>query len=505
MSTATDPVAQSHVAITNEKETMACVANTSIAHDATPGEKEWHPTQKDDTTFGPQISERPVFESVRSSTLQHIPTPFWKRVADFVPLQDEERLSPPDSEEDIFPEGGLRAWLVVASSFLMLFPSYGLLVAIGTFQDYWLQHQLASHSASEVGWIPGVLVFLTCGLGIWVGPLFDRYGPRWIALVGSIGYVAMMLLLAECDKLWQMILCCGILGGVSAAMLTTCAVAVVAHWFKERRGLAAGIVMAGSSCGGLSLPLILRSTLPKYGYVWSLRIIALVFLVCLTISNLLMKARLPPSPAAKKKALVSLSIFSNLPYALFTVCTFCFELVLFGGIGILPTYVTMSGDFPADTGFYLISVLNGVAFIGRILPGILADRVGRFNTLVILMVFTLLSMLLLWLPFGHKSLPALYAFAVLFGFGTGGIFGLAPACMGQMCKAHEFGRHLGTMYSMVSFATLVGIPMSGMLAQQVGLQAMVGFYCAILTLSLVSLVFSRWAYLGKRWTVMAVA
>lgn len=417
-------------------------------------------------------------------------------------LQDSEHnaLDP----EASFPEGGLRAWLVVASAFLMLFPTYGLLLAIGTFQDYWLQHQLSAHTASEVGWIPGVLVFMTLVLGIWIGPLFDRYGPRWIALIGSAGYVAMMLLLAECDKLWQMILCCGILGGVSAAMLTTSAVSVVAHWFKERRGFASGIVMAGSSCGGFSLPLILRSALPKFGYAWSLRLIALVFLVCLSISNVLMRARLPPSAAAKKKALISISIFSDLAFSLFTVYTFAFELVLFGGIGILPTYATMSGDFPPDTGFYLISVLNGVAFFGRIIPGWLADRIGRFNTLIILMVFTLLSMLLLWLPFGHKSLPALYTFSVLFGFGTGGIFALTPACMGQMCKAQEFGRYYGTMYAAVSFSTLVGIPMSGMLAQQVGLQAMVGFYCALITLSLISLVFSRWAYLGRRWILRVV-
>jgi MFS family permease len=418
--------------------------------------------------------------------------------------EDEEHVLPPDADDD-FPEGGLRAWSVVVASFLMMFPTYGFLVAIGTFQDYWLQHQLSSYTASEVGWIPGVLVFVTLVLGIWVGPLFDRYGPRWIALVGSVGYVAMWLLLAECKTLWQMILCCGVLGGVSSAMVTTCAVSVVAHWFKVRRGLATGTVLGGSSLGGLSIPLILRAALPQFGYAWSIRILGFTFLGCLTISNILIRARLPPSLAAKKDAIISISIFSNLAYSLFTVYTFGFELVLFGGIGMLPTYATLSGDFPPDTGFYIVSVLNGVAFFGRILPGFLADKIGRFNTLILLVTFTLLSMLILWLPFGHKSLPAFYAFAVLFGFGTGGIFGLTPACMGQMCKAQEFGRYFGTMYSVVSFSTLVGIPLSGMLAQQVGLQAMVAFYCSLLGLSLGALLCSRWAYLGRSWKVKAVA
>lgn len=420
------------------------------------------------------------------------------------PDSDSERMLPPDNESN-FPEGGVRAWLVVLSSFLTLFPTYGLVVAIGVLQDYWLQHQLSMHTASEVGWIPGVFVFTTLGMGLLAGPLFDRYGPRWLALIGSVGYVAMMVLLAECKTLWQMILCCGVLGGLSGALLTTCAVSVVAHWFKVRRGFAQGIVLAGSSCGGFTQPLIFRSTLPRFGYAWSMRIMALVFLGCLVISNLLVKARITLSPSDRKKPIVSLSIFRNLGFSLYTAYTFGFELVLFGGIGMVPTYATLSGDFPPDTGFYVVSVLNGVAFAGRILPGYLADKIGRFNTLIILMVFTLLTMLLLWLPFGHKSLPALYAFAVLFGFGTGGIFGITPSCMGQMCKAQDFGRYFGTMYAVASFATLFGIPVSGALAQQVGLQAMVAFYCALLALSLVCLVFSRWAFLGRRWVIMEFA
>jgi MFS family permease len=474
-----------------EKETMISEARQAVEetwtrsssmHDLSPSEKEHYPTPSSQAPFDaqrPLDSERPPSGS------------------------DEERILSAGFEDD-FPEGGLRAWLVVASAFFMLLPSYGFMVAIGTLQDYWIQNQLKQHTASEVGWVAGMLAFLTLALGIWVGPLFDRYGPRWLALVGSVGYVAMMFLLAECDKLWQMILCCGVLGGASAALLTTTALASVAHWFKVRRGLAQGVALAGSSCGGLSLPLILRSTLPKFGYTWSLRILGLVFLGCLTISNILIKARIPPSPAAKKNAIISLSIFRDLGFSLFTVFVFGFELVLFGGIGILPTYATLSGHFPPDTGFYLVSVLNGVAFVGRILPGYLADKIGRFNTILIMTVFTLFFMSVLWLPFGHRSLPVLYSFAALFGFGSGSVFALSPACIGQMCRAQDFGRYFGTMYSVASFATLVGIPMSGMLAQQVGLQVMVAFYCALLTVSLTSLVLSRWACLGRRWTVKVV-
>ncbi|KAL6711198.1 hypothetical protein ACN47E_005729 [Coniothyrium glycines] len=403
-----------------------------------------------------------------------------------------------DAEDD-FPEGGLRAWLVVASAFLMLLPSFGFMVSIGTLQDYWGQHQLSYMTARDIGWIPSVLVYLSLALGIWVGPLFDRYGPRWIALTGSTLYLLMIFLLAECDKFWQMILCCGVLGGVGGAMLTTTSLAVVAHWFKERRGLTQGIAMMGSSVGGLAIPLMLRTTLPKYGYAWSLRILGFVFLACFIIGNVLMKARIPPTDAAKKKAIISLSIYADLRLSLFTMSVFGFEVVLFGGLGILPTYATLSTKFAPETGFYLISVLNGVSCLGRLLPGYVADHIGRFNTLLIMIIFTLVWMLALWLPLGTTSLTALYAFAGLFGFGTGSWMALTPACVGQLCRAEEFGRYYGSMYFIASLATLVCIPISGELVETVGPAPMVGFFCAILGLSLVSFLFSRWACLGRHW------
>ncbi|PVH98705.1 MFS general substrate transporter [Periconia macrospinosa] len=416
--------------------------------------------------------------------------------------QDEETAQEVDPEDD-FPEGGLRAWLVVVAAFFILLPPFGIMVAVGTLQDYWLQHQLSGYSARDVGWIPSVMTYLGLALAIWVGPLFDRYGPRWIAPIGSAGYIVMMFLLAECETFWQMVLCLGVLGGVVSAMLTTIGLAAVAHWFKARRGFAQSIAMAGSSFGGLTIPLILRTTFPKYGYAWSIRILGFFFLGCFIIGNVLIKARIPPTAAAKRKPIISLSIFGDLRFSLFTLSVFGFEVVLFGALGILPTYATLSTDFPPDTGFYLISILNGVSCLGRIMPGYLSDKIGRFNTLFIMVVSTLLVMLVIWLPFGTTSLPALYLFAALFGFGTGGWMALTPACIGQLCRAEEFGRYYGSLYFIASLATLVCIPISGELVETVGATPMVGFYCAVLSLSVVSLVFCRWACLGRRWVVRA--
>jgi len=258
--------------------------------------------------------------------------------------------------------------------------------------------------------------------------------------------------------------------------------------------------MIGSSFGGVTIPLILRTTLPKYGYRWSIRILGFLFLACLLVANMLMKARLPPSPDAKNKKIISLHLFGDLRFTFLTISVFGLEVVLFGALGILPTYASVATSFSPDTGFYLISVLNGVSCFGRFLPGILADMYGRFNVLTLMIFMTLVIMLVVWLPFGTTSLSALYVFAALFGFGTGSWMALVPACIGQLCRAEEFGRYYGTMYFIASLSTLVCIPITGELVESVGATVMVGFMCAVLGLASACFVVSRWACLGWKWS-----
>jgi MFS family permease len=179
---------------------------------------------------------------------------------------------------------------------------------------------------------------------------------------------------------------------------------------------------------------------------------------------------------------------------------FGLEVVLFGALGILPTYASRVSAYPADTGFYLIAILNGASCLGRLVPGYISDKIGRFNTLLIALIFTLAVMLILWLPFGNKSLPALYIFATIFGFGTGSWMALVPACIGQLCRAEEFGRYYGTLYFIASLATLVCVPISGELIDAVGTQFLVIFFCIMLGFSIVTFICSRWACLGWKWS-----
>ncbi|CEL10141.1 Putative Monocarboxylate permease homologue, mch4 [Aspergillus calidoustus] len=395
-----------------------------------------------------------------------------------------------------YPEGGREAWTCLLGSALIMFPSFGFQASIGSVQDYLSVNQLADHTVSEVGWITAVLIFLTLFMGVQIGPLFDRYGPRMLLISGSVASFASYILLAECTQYWHFMICLGVFGGSAAAVITTVAIAVLSHWFYRRRALASGLCMAGSSAGGAILPLLLRHLFPTYGWKWTIRVIAFIALVCYSAGTALVKGRLPPSPL--NRATIDVRAFKSPRLGFLALAVFAFEFIIFGCAALVPTYVRYAG-LAGNTQFYSLTLLNSMSLVGRVVPGFLADLVGRFNILLSLVIMTLLVMATVWIPVGSRSESTLYAVVAIFGFGSGGWISLAPVCAGQLCRTEEYGRFYSTLYSVAAFGALLTVPIGGQLLQSTTPQILIGFYSAVLVVGLTGVVLSRWAILEWKW------
>ena len=136
---------------------------------------------------------------------------------------------------------------------------------------------------------------------------------------------------------------------------------------------------------------------------------------CMIVGNICIRTRLPPT--LNKRAVIDLKIFRDARLIFTTLGIFSIEIVLFGTLGLMPSYVSSQG-FSGSSGSFQIAVMNGGSCFGRVVGGILADAFGRFNMMIIMMVTALSICLVVWLPSGqHESL--LYLFSVLFGFVSG--------------------------------------------------------------------------------------
>ncbi|GIJ92514.1 hypothetical protein Asppvi_001792 [Aspergillus pseudoviridinutans] len=365
------------------------------------------------------------------------------------------------ANDDKFPEGGLSASLVVLGSFSAIMGGLGLMNSIGIYQAWIASHQLHSLSAGRIGWIFGVYNFLVFFGGIQIGPVFDARGPRLLMLLGSALLVAMFVLLGFCREYWHFFLVLGVLGGLGTSFIFIVPVASIGHFFATRRGTATGLAMSGGSLGGVMFPLVLDHLSPRVGFAWATRIVGLITLCLLVPGCILIRARLPRKApgGGRKQLLPDLAILWSLPLALTTLGVFFIEWGFFIPLEYIASYALASG-LPPRLASLMVVFLNAGSFPGRWLPGILADRVGRFNTLILTNVLCLVSVLAIWLP-AKGNVVAIVVFAVVFGFGSGSNISLVPVCVGELCPTEQYGRYYTTVYTIVSLGALTGVPIAG--------------------------------------------
>ena len=444
----------------------------------------------------PASRPRSSSSSSQTSTLREIPSS----------LATASRVST-DAFGNTYPEGGLEAYLCVLGSFCGLMAALGMMNTLGTYQSYLSTHQLSSSTPSAIGWIFGIYAFLSFFCGLQIGPVFDALGPRYLVLAGSVLLLLSHLLLGLCTTYWHFMLVFGVLGGVGTSLIFSPSFAAVGHYFLRRRGSMTGLAAAGGSLGGIVFPLSLQALLPRIGFAWSTRVVALVDLVLLIVANLFIRSRLPPKKPTLATILPDLRIFRSRVFALTTLGVFFIEWGLFIPLAYISSY-SLAHGVPQALSYQMLAILNVGSCFGRYLPGLVADRIGRFNAMLIAIALCLVATLGLWLPSAsatdNATLPLIVVFALLFGFASGSGISLTPVCVGQLCKVENYGRYYATCYTLVSFGSLTGIPIAGELVGACGGQfwGLIVFAGISYAASLVAFAAAR--VLGAGWKVGVV-
>ncbi|KAF4636286.1 hypothetical protein G7Y89_g1799 [Cudoniella acicularis] len=375
------------------------------------------------------------------------------------PDSDESSIIEQDDKDD-FPEGGLQGWSVVVGSFCGSFSVFGIINSTAILLEYFQENQLKDYSPSQIGWIFGLSLFLTFFCGAPIGPIFDAYGPRALIAAGSVLLITSMFLLGLCTQYWHFFIVYSVLNGIGGCLINTPCIASIGHFFLRKRGNATGIAMTSGSIGGIIFPLMLQKLFPVVGFAWATRILGFILVFLLAIANLLVKSRLPRKKIVSlKKVSPDLTVFKDLPFLFVTLGIFLMEWGIFVPLTYITSYVVAHGHSSAF-GFQILAFLNAGSFFGRFFAGLVADMIGRMNTLILSIAMCVVASLALWLPAGDST-PMIVVFAVIFGFVSGSNLSLSPVCVGQMCKTEHYGRYYASCWMFVAFGTLTGLPIAG--------------------------------------------
>ncbi|KAK9858368.1 Major facilitator superfamily domain [Penicillium brevicompactum] len=379
-------------------------------------------------------------------------------------LQDSEELDRLEQEKPTskFPEGGTRAWMVVLGAFCVSFSTFGYMNAFGVYQEYYTEHFLAHESSSNIAWIGSVQVCFLFSGSLIGGPLFDRYGAS-IIHVPAIGIVLSVMMTSLCKTYYQFMLAQGALGGISSGMLFAPVMTCVSHYFHTRRAAALGVTVSGSSIGGVLFPIALTQMLrnKSLGFGWSVRIAGFLILFMVSIAMATIKERLPP----RQGKILLPSAFTRASYTLVTFGIFFMMWGMFTPFFYLPQYAQSHG-MSSHLSSYILSIVNAASVPGRILPGLAADKLGRYNILIINGACAGI-LLLCWIA--TSSNASIIVFSALYGFFSGGIVSLMSPCIAQVTPSpDQIGTHLGMSMAIIGLAGLTGTPICGALLERYG-------------------------------------
>ena len=351
--------------------------------------------------------------------------------------------------------------------------SWGLVNAFGVFQSYYSSTLIPDVSNSDISWIGSIQAFLCCAATLFAGPVYDRGHPRFLIMFGTFMVVFGLMMTSLCRVYWQLMLAQGLCVGVGMGCLFLPAVGIVPSYFSTKKAFAMGIAASGSSLGGVIYPITFHRIQPIVGFPWATRIVAFIALASLLIPCICIRARAFPST---RKKLIDFAAFKEPAFVLFSLASFAGFIGLYIPFFYVSEYSQKVSKLDSTIAFYMLPITSAGSMVGRIVPGLLADRLGPLN---VLSTFTIIAGMLgfCWIAI-HETLPGMVIWSLLYGAFSGSFVSLQPTTVFSITSdMSTIGGRMGLNTFCAALGILIGTPIAGLLVGKgswVGMQAFCG-------------------------------
>lgn len=377
------------------------------------------------------------------------------------------------------PEVRAYRWVICALSFLMLFVSQGMNFGGMAVFDVQLMEALSETagrdiSVSEIKARDLIMLLTAAIFGIGSGWLADKVGVKPLLLVGLALLAAANLAYARIDMLIDAYWISFGLGFVLALCGLMINVYLISSWFDRQRGLAIGIVLAGTSLGSAFFPRLNTWLIETGGWRQAFEWLAWIPLLLLPIAFFLIRngpmsagkregpaAHIPLTGYSLAQALTSRNFWM---LAAIAMCTFYSILGMQANV-----FIYMSkADYTPEVAATGVSILFLGGLFGKLTAGYLADTFGRK-----LILLTGLGLMLsggVFLLFAIKLISeyALWAGLVCFGFGWGGIYTLIQLLAADLFGMIALGKILAAINVLDAAGGAAGPFVTGMLYDRTG-------------------------------------
>lgn len=192
---------------------------------------------------------------------------------------------------------------------------------------------------------------------------------------------------------------------------------------------------------------------------WTLRIVAFTVIPLLSICILTIRSPRGFSPTTQGPQ--SRAILRNPSFIVLCIGTAIYYLGLFTPQFFISLYAERHRH-SASFSFYLVAIMNGANFVGRIGAGQVGDMIGFFNTAVLGVVA---SAVVCFCWTAVSSSAGLVVFSVAYGVASGVVIALQMPCATSLSTPETYGVAFGAVLAAGSVTGLIGTPVAGKLLE----------------------------------------
>ncbi len=347
-----------------------------------------------------------------------------------------------------------RAWFIVgsgANTFGVFLPA--------------LLKAFPQWSRARVALLPSALFFSWGATVIPVGWLLDRVEARIVMIFGAIVAGAGFLIASRSNSFAPMIAAYSLLGvGISAGTLAPAAF-VIANWFQARRGLAMGMVMSGTTAGGMVMTLVVNYVIQGSGWRAAYLVLGVPMVVVVVPLTVLIVRSRPPGTvkmtvaqgASLLEGFEAVEALHTRSFWMLLTANFCFGFVAVGTVVHLIAYLEGLG-YKAGSAALSMSVLFGMGGLGKVAIGHAADRISARLALALDFAANALAFLMV---FGAAHVFVLVLFIFVAGAGAAAPVALLPMLLAESLGLRRYGI-LGALAGLAgTFGATVGPLVAG--------------------------------------------
>jgi len=329
---------------------------------------------------------------------------------------------------------------------------------------------------------------------IFAGRIQDKLSPRVTAIIGGILTGVGLMVISQSNALSAWILGFGVLTGLGLGFGYASATPPAIKWFPgSKTGMIAGIVVAGFGLASVYIAPLANYLIAQFGLSQAMLIFGTAFLavVCLLAMLLVnppadyVPAEMTPksgAPTAKPAKLIDFSPLETLQTGAFWKLWFMYFVGAGAALIIIGGVAGMAKQSMGDLAWIVVALMAVGNASGRIVAGVLSDKIGRTQTLLIMMtaqaavIFSLLFI-------GESQAVLLVTAASLIGFNYGTNLSLFPSATKDYFGLKNFGINYGLVFSAWGVGGFIFPRVSQMIVAQTGTMNSAYILCSILLMA----------------------